>query len=75
MDEPSDAGREGEGREDLRRMELPPPRWLVHSQPEPILIGLPVQATGLGKPKKGGAGAGKRRNYLGSGPAGRFTHR
>lgn len=67
-------GGRGAGREDLRRME-PSPRPLVHSQPEPILISLPAQAAGLGKPKKGGAGTGKRSNDLGSGPAGRFTQR
>lgn len=53
----------------------PPGRPLVHGQPKPILIGLPAQAADLSKPKKGGAGAGKRSNYLGSGPAQRFTQR
>lgn len=45
----------------------PPPRPLVYGQPKPILIGLPAQAADLSKPKKGGAGAEKRNNYLGSG--------
>lgn len=67
-------GGRGAGREDLRRME-PPPRPLVHGQPKPILIGLPAQAADLSKTKKGGAGAGKRSNYLGSGPAQGFTQR